>query len=466
MSVPIRPLTPTAIASAAECLHCWHLKCFGDPDEKRPPDAGTRLRWDEGNEYEEKVRRELPEAVEVEWDGKDWDAGLERTVSVMSDGPEWIYQSVLTMESMRGKPDFLHRVDGESALGKFTFVPVDVKNHKSVIKKDRFQLMSYAALLEPVLGYRPEKGGIWLNTGEIEEVDLLKKRDEFDELVAKMHGVGSKQMETCGLRCGGCDQCEWIDFCWKGWDQTHSVCLVNSVTSGTARKLHDDGVCTFDNLAALDIGELMEKFGWKEDTARERLLYAEARVCGGPVPKKPVQFPSGIPIYFYDIETFGDCTYLHGVIRMEGNKRDERYFIAKSPEDEETAWHEFLDHLAADSEAVVYTWTLYERKPANTLWAKYGGNKDGWRVLDEGMEDMKEFVKQHFALPVTTYGIKNVAPCFDFHWHAEDAGGLNSIMWYREWLDEGDKDLLAKIIEYNLDDVRAMEVIYHALEHF
>ena len=72
-------------------------------------------------------------------------------------------------------------------------------------------------------------------------------------------------------------------------------------------------------------------------------------------------------------------------------------------------------------------------------------------------------MSEHFALPATSYSIKQVAPLFGFHWDASDAGGLNSEAWYGEWLDKRDRVLLKKILRYNLDDVVAMEVIDRAL---
>ena len=36
---------------------------------------------------------------------------------------------------------------------------------------------------------------------------------------------------------------------------------------------------------------------------------------------------------------------------------------------------------------------------------------------------------------------------------------MNSEAWYREWLKTGNKEVLERILRYNLDDVLAMEVI-------
>ena len=69
------------------------------------------------------------------------------------------------------------------------------------------------------------------------------------------------------------------------------------------------------------------------------------------------------------------------------------------------------------------------------------------------------FVRKHFALPVYSYSIKKVAPVFGFNWRADDAGGLNSESWYGDWLKTGDDKIKNKILEYNEDDVVAMEVI-------
>ncbi len=62
-------------------------------------------------------------------------------------------------------------------------------------------------------------------------------------------------------------------------------------------------------------------------------------------------------------------------------------------------------------------------------------------------------MKEHFALPVMTYSIREVAPIFCFHWNAADAGDLNSETWYGDRLETGNRELLDKVVEYNLDDV-------------
>ncbi|MEK6768130.1 MAG: hypothetical protein AABY85_03975, partial [Gemmatimonadota bacterium] len=120
----------------------------------------------------------------------------------MREGRPWIYQGVLRTESYRGLPDLLKCEKGASKLGGFTYVPVDMKHHKSVTTKDRYQLLGYNVLLEPVLGALPIRGGIWLNTGEIEYMDLQRYHPKFESLLAEMDRIRQGTLKTTGRRCG------------------------------------------------------------------------------------------------------------------------------------------------------------------------------------------------------------------------------------------------------------------------
>jgi predicted RecB family nuclease len=87
-----------------------------------------------------------------------------------------------------------------------------------------------------------------------------------------------------------------------------------------------------------------------------------------------------------------------------------------------------------------------------------------WKHLRDRLVDQCALVKNHFALPTKSYGLKCVAPLFGFNWHAPHTSGRIAEIWYRQWLEFGDEAALREVVEYNLDDVRAMEMIHHHIK--
>jgi uncharacterized protein len=360
---------------------------------------------------------------------------------------------------MVGFPDLLKKSEGHSTLGKFTYVPIDIKGHKSVTKKDEYQLQGYGKLLKPILGHELDWGGIWLNTGETEDVDLNSFKNDFQILFETMQSIQEGKEQTEGFRCSECGICGWVDYCFEIWKSNHSCCLVYGITGGTSEKYYGADYRTFEDIAISTPEEISERTGRNIDSAKKTHLLARAWAENSPLLIEPVRFPYDIPIHFWDIETFGSTTYLHGNIRVYKGQREVSQFFADSPKEEKKVWHEFLEYLSKDKKALVYNWADYERSFAVSLWEKYGGNPNGYKHLEHNMHDQCAFFRTHFALPVYSYSIKTVAPVFGFEWRADDAGGLNSESWYDDWLKTGNENIKNKILEYNEDDVIAMEVI-------
>ena len=66
--------------------------------------------------------------------------------------------------------------------------------------------------------------------------------------------------------------------------------------------------------------------------------------------------------------------------------------------------------------------------------------------------DLHRAVVDSVVLPLYFYSLKDVARYVGFQWQAEDAGGAESVVWYNQWKETGDKKILQKILDYNKDD--------------
>jgi len=86
------------------------------------------------------------------------------------------------------------------------------------------------------------------------------------------------------------------------------------------------------------------------------------------------------------------------------------------------------------------------------------------------LQEVEDFMAKYFvdllkyselvALPVTGYGIKKLAPLADFQWQVSDPGGAESLLKYRESIDEeispAERDANREWLRsYNIDDVKS-----------
>lgn len=142
-------------------------------------------------------------------------------------------------------------------------------------------------------------------------------------------------------------------------------------------------------------------------------------------------------------------------------------FLAETPGNEKEMWGQFLQWLKAEnfSDYKVYHYHHYERSKLKALAQKYGGSVwlDGF---SENLVDLSKKLTDSFIFPVYFYSIKDIAKYLDFKWQHAKAGGAQSISWYEEWLESGDRSILQSIIDYNEDDVRATEFLHNWLINY
>jgi uncharacterized protein len=456
-------ISASALARIYSCAHFWHLQCFGDVDEVVEPDAGAKLRIDAGVDFEKEVVSELKVVQPKYPEDKPWE-GVEPTIELMRKGTPLIYQAVLKRGRVFGVADLLEKVKGKSKLGNFTYRPVDVKSHAKVTKKDKLQLAAYSYMLKEALGESPAEGVIVLKDKAWEEVTIDGEIEDIEEAITQALAVESKKLKTLPLRCGECGICPWSDFCDEDRKDKRLVTLLSGVGSELTQKLVDGGVGTYDKLAKVKPEQLVKKFSLKKDRAKDIHLNAKAWTTGKPILRSEVDLPTAKEtIVHYDIETYGETLYLHGLVVDKNGTQELKQFVAKDVDGEEKALSDFLEYVGKLRNPIIYTWTTFENGWMRDMAEKYPKHKKGINRALTQFVDLKELVKDALILPVTTFSIKEVAPVFKFKWRADDAGGSNSEAWYDEWLKTGDKGLFQKILHYNEDDVWAMHVIMNEL---
>src|SRR5215471_9394600 len=277
--------TATDIGNFLACRHLMTLEreaaagnlkrpAFSDPSL----DLLMKLGIEHERQYLRRVKAE-PGADVVEVPTTiSWPRAVHRTIDAMRKGAAIIYQAALQDGEWGGRADFLIRVDKPSALGFWSYQPVETKLARSTKAPALIQLCLYSELLRNIQGVEPERMHLVLG-GHVQPETFLVKRfaayfrrvkQEFREsyqaardLVTKATPQTEPAPQTNPTFQTGpalqtdspqeysatypepnehCSICRWSGHCEAQWRRDDHLSLVARITRNQRRALADRGV--------------------------------------------------------------------------------------------------------------------------------------------------------------------------------------------------------------------------------
>jgi len=449
------------------CPHWPYFDRFHTDEElsyKREATEAEIKRQEDGLAHEKDVvkklfkDRNLEEAALTHDNEKDCEATLE----LMRKGVDFIYQGTITHDDWSGRPDILKKVPGESMLGEWHYVPVDIKSTHYVQKYHRLQLMFYAVILEELQGRFPARGYVINRDGEEYEVELGENIAEFKEFTAELDAIRSGEKPDPVLRKSCFDVGPWGKLCEQYAKSTNDIAQLFNVDIKKLKALRELGVKTISDAAEMNPEELDGKMpGLRLHGLSVAKQQAESLLHKSVIVREPVYLPMSTMEIHFDIESDppSDTDYLLGVFIRTREKAEYKAFTAKQLSEEGKMWQEFLnwlDSLKTDYHVIHYA--NYENIRLKVLEQRYGGS-EGLERFRANMIDLKQVLTHSIVLPLYFYGLKYSAPFFGFKWRSDVKSGGQSVDVFEQYLESGNEDLLNEIILYNEDDVRATALL-------
>jgi uncharacterized protein len=453
-------ITPSLFYQHSTCPHwIWHDR-FGDPSKRgEVPELAQKL-LDQGVVHEaEYVKGMAFDHVAA----SDPSAAFARTMELMRRGAERIYQGAIEAEVdgalWRGRPDLLERRAGRSRFGDHHYAPVDIKSSHSVHKEQQLQLTLYAVVLGALQGVRPRETAI-INVDHEripfrpDATHVAKTRAKAKEILAVL--AGQKPPPRLASKC---KRSPWFQECVREAEAANDIALIYDLDSRSHPALRRAGIRTVKDAADMDASALpVIPFCSQAKLERVR-LQAQALQTGELRWLARPSIPAAPLRVYFDIEgdPLLDVQYLFGFwIEGDGPPRYVR-FLAERPEDERRMWNDFLAWLETlPEEYAVYHYADYERAHTLRLAGEYGSSPAFERFASRYV-DLLKTVKESVVFPLYFYSIKDIAKSrfLNYKWRHKKAGGAQSIFWYEEWLETGDRRILQDIVDYNEDDVVA-----------
>ncbi len=400
----------------------------------------------------------LSERKVYEITSEDMDEAALETLEQMKQGAETIASAVLTHEHFVGRPDLLEKVEGKSELGDWYYVAVDIKRSRHLKDEYKFQGVFYAELLNKIQNVKPQNGYVMHSNGVVDSYSISEFQVEYDLLLEQMNDVLHGERKPHFLT-SACKQSPWFSECESDTRECGHLSLINRIWRSEVEALERGGIKTVEELANASRDTVLKVSGITSDRAYFLQQQAiaitdqEVKVVG------QIEFPEdGEVALTIDIESdpLRDVHYLFGVLVSEKDGSSTYHpFLAKDPSEEEQAWHAFIEFVAEYQGAFIYHYGWYEQDVFRKMAEKYGIQQVVQQMFDEKMIDVLTRMREKVIFPTPFYSLKDIAKSLGFRWRSSDASGLDSILWYNDWLQTGDEKILKKIVNYNEDDVQA-----------
>lgn len=284
-----------------------------------------------------------------------------------------------------------------------------------------------------------------------------------------------------------CRSCPWWPVCEADLLAARDVSLV--LRGEDAVHLRHAAVHTVDQLAALDPTREppvpLVSMPFPDAVALARAWLADLtvvrRVVDVHVPRADIEVD-------VDMESFGDSgAYLWGCL-LSGDRLAElglpagyRAFVTWQPlptPDEGRSFGEFwqwLSDVRRRTELAGLTFRAYcYNELAENRWLLASADRFAGRRDVPAAGDVRRFIESEswvdlFRAVSDTFlcargkGLKTIAPAAGFHWRDPEAGGENSMRWYRDAVGmdgvPARLDQRRRLLEYNEDDVRATRAL-------
>jgi predicted RecB family nuclease len=282
-------LTGSHVYGFLSCEHSVWLDFFGDREQKLAPSPALARLLARGVAFEDEIVAGM-DLVEPSFPQGDFVEGAKKTVDLMQQGVEGIYQAVLFSPPFLGIPDLMRRVEGRSRFGDWAYEIGDVKSSYKARADQALQVAFYSVLLEDAQACLPDEGYLILRDKSEVRLSISALLPALEEVLEEIESLFSERQISHPHRSFACSGCGWREVCAKG----DGLDWLPGLSRAERSLLRHAGFKQLDSLAGLDAKALASQGaadGAAEGTLSESLLvrarlHAQASLEGRALPRR------------------------------------------------------------------------------------------------------------------------------------------------------------------------------------
>ncbi|MGB7443375.1 MAG: TM0106 family RecB-like putative nuclease [Coleofasciculaceae cyanobacterium] len=476
-------LTEDLLLDYKRCRRRAFLEVYGNPTQQdQKSEFLLKLQKDSRLHRQAVFAHFAYERPKYAW--RDWQAAAQATLELMQGGAQSIKDAVLLMPTSQGvtlltRPDLLVKQPGQSIFGDWIYSPTIIKLGRRPKAEYKILAAFSSQILAAVQGVWPTTAELILRRPHPYQVDLEAWLPPMQEVLAEcIDTLLLKQEPEVFISRQKCSLCHWHSHCYAIAQQEKHLSLLPGVTPNRYQDLQTLGLTTVESLAESSITAFETIL--EPEVALELVLQAQSTVQNRALLRQPISpgaiweddhncktspliptdtIPTSLIELYFDIEAEPDLhvDYLFGVLVIDRLNQTEAFYnlLAENPREEESIWYEFLALVELYPDAPIFHFSDYEAETVKRLAKLYKTPQREIKPLLRRFVDLHQQVANHVKLPVESYSLKNLARWLGFEWRDTNVTGSQTVCLYNQWLQTGDRSLLAAVERYNEDDCRA-----------
>jgi predicted RecB family nuclease len=376
-------------------------------------------------------------------------------------GSEILVNARLQADGLVAECSVLTRVEGKSALGKYSYEPTICMGTHTISKEQKLELSFVGYVLERIQIKPPVAGTIIGMNGSSHTVKLENgSKDLLPILEPLQEWIVADSPEPPPIVLNKhCPLCPFQQPCQAQAEREDNLSLLNGVTPRVMRQYERKGIFTVRQLSYLfkprkrkkrsrNPPPVTHKVELQALAIRENKIYLQELP---EIARQPVEL-------FLDIEGIPDrgIYYLIGLLVCEGDTTEHHSFWADTDQEEASIWQKFVDKAIQYPDAPIYHYGSYEPRAIATLARRY--QTDG-ASLTKRLVNVNGFIYGKVYFPVRSNGLKDVCTFIGAKWTSPNASGLQSLVWRHQWeLIQGTK-YQEILITYNEEDCKFLKIL-------
>ena len=242
-----------------------------------------------------------------------------------------------------------------------------------------------------------------------------------------------------------CKFCKVKVKCHREMLQKGDISIVPGVSRTYLNLLRDLNINPLKTVEANKIEQVPPQF-------RKPLYNLKSLLENKPIIINKFEIPKKYIVY--DVETYRDLDFLHGIL-MKGKYKP--FLNVENTDDNLETFLKFID----STKDIIVHYDVYDIKRLQMITKNISHLYKYLYKIEERSYDLYEKIQKNVALPVTSYSLKDISKFFGYKWRT-DLNGYAIFIEYKNYL-RGHKESLDKIIKYNEDDCRATALIMEKL---